>query len=142
MSSIETLFYGFDQDFSLSIAFIRLGATYEYLHSNFLGSGYTILDDKRVPGSPEHRLRARFAIKSATFELGVNGELNTQGFWDVPNSQIMPAWFVLNANIGFWFNEVSNFYIAVDNLLNASYQVRSGYAMPGICIRIGLTLGF
>lgn len=138
----ETLYPGFDQDFTLSYQWLRLGVNYEFLHSFLLSEGYSITSDHRVAQMPDHKLKAHAGIRSGGFECGIDGVLNSQGFWDLANSEIMPAWFVLNANIAYWFSQESSIYLAVDNVLNARYQIVNGYPMPGIGIRIGLNLGY
>ncbi|MFA6680963.1 MAG: TonB-dependent receptor, partial [Sphaerochaeta sp.] len=50
--------------------------------------------------------------------------------------------FILNLSFNAQVTEDLKVYVAVDNLLNASYELSGGYPMPGTKIRLGGTLKF
>lgn len=117
---------------------LELIVNYTYLRSFTLDGGLTIADDKRLPFTPEHNLKAGISgsIGAATWSLSET-YVSTR-YLNTANVSADPPYFVLDAVVRTDIGPGISLYLAADNLFDEPYSVVDGYPMPGTKIRTGL----
>ena len=120
-----------------------LSASYLYNKSFNLSNGQTFSDNEEVNYVRNHTAKASASFAYRNFDAVLSGEY--QGKYRVKGSfstiNYDPA-FILNLSVNAQVTEELAVYVAIDNLLNASYELQNGYPMPGTKIRLGGKLKF
>ncbi|HKM08282.1 MAG TPA: TonB-dependent receptor, partial [Sphaerochaeta sp.] len=136
----HSVYFGTEQAFTLELTeMFAISASYLYNKSYDLSGGNTFSNNKEVEYVRKHTAKASASFAYKIFDAVLSGEFldeyaGTYGTAD-------PA-FVLNLSFNAQVTEDLKVYIAVDNLLNASYELSAGYPMPGTKIRLGGNLKF
>jgi vitamin B12 transporter len=114
-----------------------LSASYLYNKSYDLSNGQTFSDNIEVANVRKHTAKASASFAYNVFNTVLSGE-----YLGKTNSPTSKNIVVLNLSVNAQVTEDLKVYVAVDNLLNASYELSGGYPMPGTKIRLGGTLKF
>jgi outer membrane receptor for ferrienterochelin and colicins len=124
------------------LRFLTLGIHYTFLYTYVLTGGLGLEDDRRIPGQPVHALdgELRYQDRKNTLQ-GSLGHMSRR-YYTVDNNEAAPPATVLDLLYRRRVNENLSVYLAVDNLLNHSYQLVARYPMPGTTIRSGVELEF
>jgi len=97
----------------------------------------TFSDDVEVSNVRKHTAKASASFAYTIFDAVLSGE-----YLGKTGSATSKEIFVLNLSVNAHVTEDLKVYVAVDNLLNASYELQDGYPMPGTKIRLGATMRF
>lgn len=118
---------------------VTLSASYQFNKSYDLSNGQTFTDNVEVEYVRMHTAKASASFAYNIFDAVLSGEFldESKGLYGKAD----PA-FILNLSFNAQVTEDLKVYVAVDNLLNASYELSGGYPMPGTKIRLGGTLQF
>lgn len=134
----HSVYLGTEQAITLDLSdMFALSASYLYNKSYDLSNGQTFSDDVEVSNVRKHTAKASASFAYSLFDAVLSGEYLGKTS-TASSKQIL----VLNLSINAQVTEDLRVYIAVDNLLNASYELQSGYPMPGTKVRLGGTLRF
>ncbi len=114
---------------------LSLSASYLLNYTWNLSAGNTFASNVRLPNVRMHTVKFTTA-----YEFGF-GSAALTGSYQSKNASTK-GFFLLDAVVNFTIAEDYEVYVAVDNLLNTSYQVVSGYPMPGTQLRIGAKAQF
>lgn len=117
----------------------------------FLGATLTDTDPADVPNAPETTLTAGLAWSSAAgWRLNLDAEwvdeqlIVNPRFPGIP--QAIDAYGLVNGRLGVPLRRLlgidADLFVAVENLLDESYQLRPGYPMPGRGWTVGLDASF
>ncbi len=116
---------------------LALSVSYQYNKSYDLSDGQTFSDNVEVSNVRKHTAKASASFAYDIFDTVLSGE-----FLGKTSSASSANIFLLNLSFNAQVTEALTVYVALDNLLNASYELQSGYPMPGIKIRLGGKLKF
>ena len=128
----HSIYVGTEQSVSLEVVKdLSLTASYQYNKSFDLSNGKTLADNVEVSSVRKHTAKASVSYTYTIF----NTVLSTEYLGKSTNRDQV---FLLNLSVNAKINNYLKAYVAIDNLLNASYALQSGgYPMPGTKIRIG-----
>lgn len=110
---------------------------YTYLRSYALDAGLGLADDRRLPYTPEHSLKATISGDFEPVTWTISETYSSPGYTSLANTATIPSHFVLDVLMKLRFSPAFQPYLAVDNFLDEQYSVISGYPMPGIKLRLG-----
>ena len=143
----EAAFFGGDAklriNFPLSglpLEKIGLSLSYQYLLSYLLSYGYTWASDKRIPYMPTHTLGASLDIPWKTGALIISAHYETLRYGDRGNLNKLDPCFLLNMNVNQRIHKLVSVFMALRNMLNASYESFDDYPMPGLTLTLGMRL--
>ncbi|MBJ2356669.1 TonB-dependent siderophore receptor [Sphaerochaeta sp. S2] len=132
----HSVYLGTEQSVELELAEqITLQASYLYNKSYDLSGGNTFADNVEVWGNRNHTAKGSLFLTLDRFESVVSAEY-------LGATSSLDSAFLLNLSVNMQVNKKLKAYLAVDNVLNTSYELTSGYPMPGTKIRIGGTVRF
>ncbi|MBI9095435.1 MAG: TonB-dependent receptor [Sphaerochaeta sp.] len=114
-----------------------VSGSYQYNKSYDLSVGQTFSDNIEVSNVRKHTAKASASFAYDIFDTVLSGE-----FLGKTSSASSTNIFVLNLSCNAQVNDNLTVYVALDNLLNASYELQEGYPMPGTKIRLGGKLKF
>ena len=117
---------------------LEVTTNYSYLRSFALDGGLGFADDKRLPFTPEHNLKASITGNLAGAAWTLSETFVSPRYLNTANVAMDPSYFVLDAIVRTHVNKRLSLYLALDNLLGEAYSVVDGYPMPGTKIRTGL----
>jgi outer membrane cobalamin receptor len=127
----HSMYFGTEQSVEVTIIDgLELNLSYQYNKSFDLSDGQTLSDDVEVSGIRKHTAKASLLYTKGKYTTSVDGEY-------LGKTTSVDAVFLMNLSINVQLTDDLKTYVAVDNLLNASYQLSSGYPMPGTKIRVG-----
>jgi len=134
----HSVYFGTEQAVILDLnEMFALSASYLYNKSYDLSNGQTFSDDVEVSNVRKHTAKASASFAYTIFDAVLSGE-----YLGKTGSATSKEIFVLNLSVNAHVTEDLKVYVAVDNLLNASYELQDGYPMPGTKIRLGATMRF
>lgn len=134
----HSVYLGTEQAVTLELSeMFALSASYQYNKSYDLSSGQTFSDNIEVSNVRKHTAKASASFAHSLFDAVLSGE-----YLGKTSSATSENIFVLNLSMNAQVTEDLKVYVAVDNLLNASYELQGGYPMPGTKVRLGGTLKF
>jgi outer membrane cobalamin receptor len=132
----HSMYFGTEQSVKIAIIDrLELNLSYQYNKSFDLSDGQTLSDDVEVSGIRKHTAKASLQYTKDKYTASIDGEYlgKTTGYY----GSTIDSVFLMNLSINVQLTDDLKTYVAVDNLLNASYQLSSGYPMPGTKIRVG-----
>jgi vitamin B12 transporter len=119
---------------------LSLKMSYQYNKSFDLSSGKTFEDNVEVPYIRNHTIKGSVTYTGKAYDLTLDGTYASAtkdsygATWD--------DYLVINLVTNVHLSETLTTYLAIDNVLNASYELSAGYPMPGTKIRLGGKLRF
>ena len=133
----HSVYLGTEHTLSTEISnLFNIQASYLYNKSFDLSAGKTFSDNIEVTGIRKHTVKGSLFYTYDRFESVVSAEY-------LGKSSTLDSAFLLNLSVTMQVSEKLRAYLAVDNLLNTSYELTfGGYPMPGTKIRLGGTLRF
>jgi len=114
---------------------LSLQASYLYNKSYDLSDGKTFSDNVEVSSIRKHTAKASLFYTVGLFDTVLSGEY-------LGKTSSLDATFLVNLSVNVQVTDDLKAYVAIDNLLNTSYSLVSGYPMPGIKVRLGGTMRF
>lgn len=134
----HSVYFGTEQAVTLTLSdMFALSGSYQYNKSYDLSGGNTFSDDIEVSNVRKHTAKASASFAYSLFDAVLSGE-----YLGKTNAAASENIFVLNLSVNAQVTDDLKVYVAVDNLLNASYELQGGYPMPGTKVRLGGTLKF
>ncbi len=134
----HSVYLGTEQAINLELTEkFALSASYLYNKSYDLSNGRSFSDNIEVGNVRKHTAKASVSFAYNMFDAVLSGE-----YLGKTSSATSENIFVLNLSVNAQITDSLKVYGAVDNLLNASYELQGGYPMPGTKIRIGGNLKF
>ncbi len=134
----HSVYFGTEQAVTLELSdMVALSASYLYNKSYDLSNGQTFSDNVEVSNVRKHTAKASASFTYSLFDAVLSGE-----YLGKTSSASSKQIFILNLSMNAQVTDSLKVYVAVDNLLNASYELQSGYPMPGAKIRLGGNLKF
>lgn len=133
----HSVYLGTEQTLTLKPSgLFNLQASYLYNKSYDLSAGKTFTDNVEVSHIRKHTAKGSLFLTLNRFKSVLSAEY-------LGKTSTLDSAFLLNLSITMQVTETLKTYLAVDNLLNTSYELTTGgYPMPGTKIRIGGTLRF
>lgn len=132
----HSFYIGTEQSVTVSLSdTLEITASYILNRSFDLSSGQTFSDNIPVPFIRRHMVKAAFTYSSDWLSFSLDGQYAsaTQDSYATEYEHYL----VMNAVTDVVLSETLSVYLAIDNLLNRSYSLVSGYPMPGMKIRLG-----
>lgn len=111
-------------------AALSLGASYQYNKSYDLSDGQSLSDNVEVATVRKHTAQASVSYETGDISATLGGQY-------LGKTTYTDSIFLVNASANARVSDDFKVHVAIDNLLNASYELASGYPMPGTKIRIG-----
>ena len=134
----HSVYFGTEQAVTLELSeMFALSVSYLYNKSYDLSNGQSFSDNIEVGSVRKHSAKASASFAYNIFDAVLSGE-----YLGKTSATTSKNIFVLNLSINAQVTEDLKVYVAVDNLLNASYELQNGYPMPGTKIRLGGKLKF
>jgi vitamin B12 transporter len=127
---------------------IGVSFSYQFLLGYLLSYGYTWESDKRIPYMPMHTIGISLDIpwKAGKRELAgsliISGHYETLRYADTVNLVELDPCFLLNININQELSENLAAFLALNNVLNTSYESFNGYPMPGLTLTLGMRVRY
>nr|WP_321295164.1 TonB-dependent receptor [uncultured Sphaerochaeta sp.] len=133
----HSVYLGTEQSVEISLNNnISLQASYQYNKSYDLSNGKTFADNVEVSSVRKHTAKGSLFLAFGK----VDGVLSAEY---LGKTSTLENVFLVNLSTSMQVTEALNAYVAIDNLLNTSYELTSGgYPMPGTKIRLGGKLRF
>ncbi len=137
------LYPGIEQEIAARLSErYSISANYSYLYSCVLSGGFSLSDDKRLPMTPLHSLKASLSYEGERLSWSATGSYAGLRYLKTANVDYLPAYFTLDALARWRTTKSASTYVAVDNLFDEQYEIVDGYPMPGTKIRIGIEMKF
>ncbi len=133
----HSVYLGTEQSVEISLNNnVSLQASYQYNKSYDLSNGKTFADNIEVSSVRKHTAKGSLFLAYGKIDSALSAEF-------LGKTSSLDSAFLVNLSVGIQVTEALKAYIAVDNLLNTSYELTSGgYPMPGTKIRLGGKLRF
>ena len=136
----HSVYFGTEQAVTLDLNdMFSLSASYLYNKSYNLSEGNTFSSNVDVEYVRKHSAKISASFAYSIFDAVLSSEYLDA--YKGAYGDADPA-FVLNLSVNTQVTKDLKVYIAIDNLLNASYELVSGYPMPGTKVRLGGTMKF
>ena len=122
---------------------VWLTGDYTFLYSFTLeGSSatYSFSDDKRAPYAPLHSFDAVLEYRGDKLQASVSAEYVDKVYTDDANSTQIDSYYVLNTLLRYRMNDLLTLQVAVDNVLNSSYEILTDYIAPPVSFWLGAEL--
>jgi outer membrane cobalamin receptor len=122
---------------------VWLTGDYTFLYSFTLeGSGatYSFSDNKRAPYAPLHSFDAVLEYRGDKLQASVSAEYVDKVYTDDANSTQIDSYYVVNTLLRYQVNELLTVQVAVDNVLNSSYEILTDYIAPPVSFWLGAEL--
>jgi vitamin B12 transporter len=147
----EAVYFGLDSKIKSEISLasgpfraIGISLSYQWLLSYLLSYGYTWSSGKRIPYMPMHTAGVSLDLfwgdqdspRAGSFSL--SGHFESRRFANTSNITKLDPYFLLNANVNQKIGRNLSAFLALRNILNASYESMVNYPMPGITMTIGM----
>lgn len=139
----EALYTGLEA--SVNVRFLThfsARASYTLLPTFALSGDYRLPDNKRLPMIPVHEVDFGLQYKKDRNLVSLTTHYESLRYERVSNDVFLSSFFIVNAHYRRELTEKFALLISVDNLFNESYEVVSGYPMPGLFIRTGIEATF
>jgi outer membrane receptor protein involved in Fe transport len=122
---------------------LNAGSTFLYSYVFKAASGdYSFSDNKRVPNVPVLTFDAGIEYGGTKDTVSLSGQYMSERFTNTENTESVDGYFVLNFFYKRKLSETFSLSVAVDNLLNADYEVMKGHIMPPLFILAGVEAVF
>lgn len=133
----HSVYLGTEQTLGMTFSpALSLQASYLYNKSYDLSGGKTFSDNVEVSTIRKHTAKASLFFASGIFDAVLSAEY-------LGKSNSLNSAVLVNASVNMQVADGFKAYVAVDNLLNTSYELSTGgYPMPGTKVRLGGTLRF
>lgn len=132
----HSIYFGTEQAVTLELSeMFALSASYLYNKSFDLSNEQTFSDNVEVSNVRKHTAKASASFAYNLFDAVLSGEY-------LGKATYSDQAFVLNLSVNAQVTEDLKVYVAIDNLLNASYELVGSYPMPGTKIRLGAAMKF
>ena len=132
----QALFLGTEQTITYSPSeILAFNLSYQYNRSFDLSGSNTLSDDIPISSVRTHTAKGSVSFTPSQYELTLHGEY-------LGASAVGDAVFLMNLTASLTVSERIESYLAIDNLLNTSYELYTGYPMPGMKIRMGTSIRF
>jgi outer membrane cobalamin receptor len=132
------LYPGLEEEFKARIGEgFEASLGYTFLYSYVLSGGMSLSDDKRLPMTPEHSLKAVFSGGKERFSWSTTAQYAGIRYLKTANVAYLPAYFTLDLCLRWTASNSLSFYAAGDNLLDEQYAIVEGYPLPGTKLRLG-----
>ncbi len=129
----HSVYFGTEQAVTIELTdFFAISGSYQYNKSYDLSGGNSFSDNIEVSNIRKHTAKASASFAYDLIDTVLSGE-----YLGKTNSASSKNIFILNLSFNAQVTEDLKVYVAVDNLLNASYELQGGYPMPGTKIRLG-----
>jgi vitamin B12 transporter len=137
----DALYPGIEQVLKADLApGLSASVNYTFLYSFVLSGDLELSDDKRLPMTPMHSLKAALFGKGERLSWSATGTFASLRYLKVANDAYLPAYFTLDLFARWKASDDMSIYAAVDNIFDEQYAVIEGYPMPGTKLRVGLEL--
>jgi vitamin B12 transporter len=135
-NNAHSLYLGTEQTVSVAIMKdLDFSASYQY-NKGFNLSGSNTLADNVELNVRKHTAKASLTYTYESIEAYLDAQY-------LGKTQYLDSVLLLNLSIGWQATESLRTYVAIDNLLNKSYDLTGyGYPMPGMKIRLGGSVSF
>ena len=137
----HSVYIGTEQTITASLFdALSLKMSYQYNKSFDLSSGKTFEDNAEVPYIRNHTIKGSVTYTGKAYDLTLDGTYASAtkdsygATWD--------DYLFFNLVTNVYLSETLTTYLAIDNVLNAAYELSAGYPMPGTKIRLGGKLRF
>jgi vitamin B12 transporter len=132
----HSVYFGTEQGISWTVnALLFVQASYQYNKSFDLSDGQTLSDNVEVSSVRKHTAKASATYTQKRWGVVVSGEY-------LGKTTYSDSIVLLNMSVNAQVTDSLKTYLAIDNLLNTSYVLASGYPMPGTKIRLGGSWNF
>ncbi|AEV29191.1 outer membrane cobalamin receptor protein [Sphaerochaeta pleomorpha str. Grapes] len=132
----HSVYFGTEQSVEWTInAMFALQSSYQYNKSFDLSNGQTLSDNIEVSSVRKHTAKASVSYTQNIYDVVLSGEY-------LGKTTYSDAIVLLNLSANAQVTENLKTYIAIDNLLNTSYELYSGYPMPKMKVRLGGSWNF
>jgi vitamin B12 transporter len=149
----EAAFFGSENKIKITVPLsnipvkeIGVSLSYQFLLSYLLSYGYTWNSEKRIPYMPMHTFGVSLDIpwiigkQKLAGSIIVSGHYETLRFANTANTITLDPYFLLNINVNQDLSKNCAAFLALNNVLNTSYESFSDYPMPGLTITLGLRM--
>jgi vitamin B12 transporter len=140
----EAAFFGIDSDLRVTLPRLAswlepptLSLSYQYLASFLLNDALTFASQRRIPYMPAHTIGASLEVPWASGSLLFAAHYESLRYAETSNIAKLAPYFLLNLTAQQALNETISAFMALRNLLNASYQSLLDYPMPGVTLTLG-----
>ncbi|MBN1524964.1 MAG: TonB-dependent receptor [Spirochaetales bacterium] len=124
------------------ISKLHIESNVVFLYSFDLSGGRTFSDNARIALVPMWEAQAAVLWRDDVITLRLSGNFTSDRYTDNTLTDTLPPYFTLDASLRYTVMEWFILTLAVDNILNAQYQIVADYPMPGTTIRVGMELQF
>lgn len=132
----HSIYLGTEQSAGWTVnSMLALQASYQYNKSFDLSNGQTLSDNIEVSTVRKHTAKASVSYTQDIFDVVLSGEY-------LGKTSYSDAIVLLNLSANAQVTESLKAYVAIDNMLNTSYELYGGYPMPGMKIRLGGSWNF
>jgi len=134
----DALYPGIEQELKAQLSpKLALSASYAYLHSFVVSGALDLDDDKRIPMTPVHSLKAVVSGSKGKLSWSATATYASLRYLKMANVAYLPAYFTMDAMARVELPRGASIYMAADNLFDEQYRIVEGYPMPGTRIRLG-----
>jgi outer membrane cobalamin receptor len=109
----------------------HVDATYGYLHAG-----------DQTMASPRHKLYVGAGYETPVIRINAGMQHIAGLYGDDFSRNALPDYTIINARCTLDVSESFSYYIAGENILNARYQIMTGYPMPGATVFVGVNLNY
>ncbi|RPJ07587.1 MAG: TonB-dependent receptor [Spirochaetaceae bacterium] len=120
--------------------FLETDAT--FLYSFDLSDGNTLADDVRIALVPMWKASIALRWQTKTLTARLAASFTGDRYVDNTMADTLPMFFILDASLRYTAADWLSFFLAVDNLLDTSYELVKDYPMPGLTIKTGIEISF
>jgi vitamin B12 transporter len=145
----EAAFFGIDSNLRVTLprmvswlAKSVLSLSYQYLASYLLSGALTFASNRRIPYMPAHTVGASLEIPWTSGSLLLAAHYESLRYTETSNIAKLDPYFLLNLTLNQEINKTISAFMALRNLLNASYQSMLDYPMPGFSATLGIKAQF
>jgi vitamin B12 transporter len=135
----DALYPGIEQELRADLApGLSASINYTFLYSFVLSGDLGFSDDKRLPMTPMHSMKAVLSGKRDRLSWSATGTFASLRYLKTANAAYLPAYFTLDLFARWKASDGMSIYAAADNLFDEQYAIIEGYPMPGTKLRVGL----
>ncbi|WP_320128308.1 TonB-dependent receptor domain-containing protein [uncultured Sphaerochaeta sp.] len=132
----HSMYFGTEQSLKLAIdTYFTMQVSYQYNKSFDLSNGQTVSDNVEVSTVRKHTAKTSLTYSNDSLDATLSGEYLGKTTYTDPI-------VLVNVSVNVQITKALKTYVAIDNLLNSSYALYTGYPMPGTKIRLGGSWNF
>ncbi len=137
----DALYPGIEQELKAELSpNLSLSVSYSYLHSFVVSGPLGLADNKRLPMTPVHSLKAVLSGSKGALSWSATASYASLRYLKTANVAYLPAYFTMDALARVELSRGASVFAAADNLFDEQYRVIEGYPMPGTRIRMGFEM--